>query len=93
MFTEFFPKSQVVSLLVPTACKIFYSRIWNSILVPAAAQFFSTNSSILLSQHPLNLTGIIWLTQLQSKFLMMDPLNSTAVKNFDDGPITDQFRP
>ena len=62
----------LVSLLVPTACKTFCSRKWNSMLVSAAEQLFS-QTEFLLNQPPLNLLGIIWLSQLQSKFSIMDP--------------------
>ena len=63
----------VVSLLVPTACKTFCSKKWNSILVPAAEQFVPQSLEFLLNQPPLNPLGIIWLSQLQSKFSIMDP--------------------
>ena len=63
----------VVSLLVPTACKTFCSKKWNSMLVPAAEQFVPQSLEFLLNQPPLNPLGIIWLSQLQSKFSIMDP--------------------
>ena len=63
----------MVSLLVSAACKIFCSRKWDSVLVPAAEQFVPQTPQFLLRQPPLNPPGIIWLTQLQSKFLIMDP--------------------
>ena len=57
----------VLSLLVPTACKT-YGRKWNSMLVSAAEQFVLQTSEFFKNHHPLNPLGIIWLTQLQSKF-------------------------
>ena len=63
----------VATLLVPTACKIFCIRIWNLMLVSAATQFVLQTPEFLLSQPPLNPFGIIWLTQLQSKFLITVP--------------------
>ena len=52
----------VVSLLVPTVFKVFSSRMWNSMLVPTAAQFVPKTSEFLLSQRPLNSLEITWLT-------------------------------
>ena len=63
----------VMNLLVQTACKIFYSRKWSSMLVRETAQFVPQTHEFLLSQPPLNPHGIIWLTQLQPKLLIMDP--------------------
>ena len=58
----------VVSLLVPTVCKIFSSRIWNSMLVPTAAQFVPKTSEFLLNQRPLNPLEITWLTNCSPNF-------------------------
>ena len=58
-----FVYNAVLSLSLPRAYKIFCSRIWNLMLVSAAATG---------CQPPLNFPGIIWLTQLQSNFLMID---------------------
>ena len=63
----------VVSLLMPTTCKIFCSRKWNSMLVPEAEQFVPQTPELRFSQPLLNLPGIIWLTRLQSKFSIMGP--------------------
>ena len=63
-----------VSLLVPTACQTFCSRKWNSMLVLLGQkQFVPQTTEFLLNQPPQNTFWIIWLTQLQSKFSIMDP--------------------
>ena len=50
-------------------------------LVPAIIQFLPQTPELFLSQHPLNSPEIeaIWLTQLQSKFVITNPL----LINFD----------
>ena len=63
----------VVILLVPAACKTFCSRKQNLMLVPGAEQFAPQTPEFFLNQPLLNPLGIIWLTQLQSKFSIMDP--------------------
>ena len=67
----------LVSLLVPTALKIFCSRIWNSMLVPAVC---STNPWISFKPS-------------STEPSRDDLANSNEVQIFDDWPITDQFRP
>ena len=52
------------ALLLPTACKIFCSRIWNSMHLFAAIQFGSQTSKFHLSQPSLILPDVILLTQL-----------------------------
>ena len=62
-----------VSLLVLAGSKIVCCRKWNSMLVPSAAQFAQQTPESFLSQPPVNPPGIIWLTQQQSKFKIVDP--------------------
>ena len=65
---------------LPTVCKTFCSRTWNSTLFPAAIHFCSTNS---------------WISfKSSSNESFWDNLaNSTAVQRFDNGPVTNQFPP
>ena len=73
----------VVSLLVPTVYKIFCSRKFNSMLVPAAEQF--------VPQTPEFLHKLPKSTSTESSW---DNLaDSNAVQIFNKEPITDQLRP